>query len=105
MTSEDLQDRSDARVETRRRREERTDAVVELPYNERVRVTCPACGEPFENSISCGDIPSYSPTFGSCPNWECDAFLKFVSDGSEAEEEDDRPAQADLSQFAGGAST
>ena len=106
MSAETLNDRSDAHFETRRHRERRADGTVELPFNERVIVECPACGESFENSINCGDPTAYSPTFGNCPNWECEAFLKFVSDGSEGAVDgtDSGPAQVDLWQFSGGES-
>jgi hypothetical protein len=104
VSDESLQDRSDARFETRRHREKRADATVELPFNERVRVTCPECVESFATTIACGDPEAYSPTFGTCRNWECDAFLKYVSDGSEGADESSGPAQVDISQFSGGES-
>jgi len=94
---------ADARHETRQRREERTDAVVELPFNERVEVDCPVCGETFETTIATGNPSIHSPTFGRCTNWKCNAFLKFRSDGSEGSTtEDSEPTQMGLTQFAEG---
>lgn len=40
-----LQDRSDAAVETRRRREQRADATVEVTYDETSAYECPECGD------------------------------------------------------------
>jgi len=88
----------------RRRREERTDAVIEMPFGEpHVEVECPECEESFLNTIAA--TAEYSPTFGPCPNWECDAFLKFQSDGSEeTAAEASGPEQTGLDQFSGGVS-
>jgi hypothetical protein len=102
-----LEDRSDSSVETARRRAERADHHVEVPANERTRVECPGCECIFKNSIVCGDPKSYFPTYGTCTNWECDAFLQFRwngEDGAVSDEEDDEPAQTGLDAFAGGES-
>ncbi len=68
----------DARTLTRRRREKRTDYVVELPFGERAGFTCPGCGGDFEAVLH---VPEGEPTFGTCSAWECDAFLKFIREG------------------------
>ncbi|SEO72440.1 hypothetical protein SAMN05216388_1017112 [Halorientalis persicus] len=103
-----LHDRSDARLETRRNRERRKDATVELPFNERVTVECPGCGETFELTIATGDPAQTTPSWGGCTTWDCDAFLKFEWDGThqdpERETEETESAQTGLDQFAGGAS-
>lgn len=67
----------DCRELTRRRREKRTDYVVELPFGERTEYECPGCGGTFETTIH---IPTDEPTFGGCAKWECDAFLKFIDE-------------------------
>lgn len=97
---------TDNRAKMRRRREKRKDAVIELPFGKPVEVTCPECGETFETGIY-ADPEDYSPTFDNCPNWDCDAFLKFASDGSEekATVESSEPTQADLGHFSGGVSS
>ncbi len=98
VNDEDLRTPSDSRRKTRLARERRTDAVIEQPYNvPHVDVVCPECGTEFVSTI-CGDPGECSPSFGSCPNWECDAFLKFRSDGSESTAS--TPTQTGLSQFA-----
>lgn len=105
MSDENHRTAADARRVTRRRREERTDAVIDLPFNERADVECPSCGESFEKLVAVGDPAAYSPTFGRCSNWECDAFLKFRHDGSQETVSDDpQPAQIGLTQFTGGES-
>jgi len=92
-----------ARAKTRRRREKRKDATLSLPFGERAEVECPECGEVFENGIYAD--PSESPSFGNCPKWDCDVFLKYESDGTESPRETDTTAkQSDLAAFAGGES-
>lgn len=104
--TENLHDRSNARVETRRHREKRRDATIELPFNERVEVECPECGETFEMTIATCHPAETTPSWSNCSNWDCDAFLKFEWDGSGAEPETETsgPKQTGLDQFAGGAS-
>ncbi|MFC6975695.1 hypothetical protein ACFQL1_15130 [Halomicroarcula sp. GCM10025709] len=87
---------------TRQRREERADATIDVPFNERVEVACPECGEAFENIILTSTPRQYTPTFRNCPTWDCDAFLKFSWDGSTAEEPEGDDQQASLAAFAGG---
>lgn len=63
---------------TRRRREKRTDYVVELPFGEQhVEYECPGCGGTFEATIL---LPTDEPTFGTCSAWGCDAYLKFIDE-------------------------
>jgi hypothetical protein len=94
-----------ARAATRRRREERADHVLEVPFNERCEVTCPECGESRELLIL-ADPEEGSPSFAFCSNWDCDAFLKRVWDGTGLDEETgtEKPTQTGLAQFSGGES-
>lgn len=96
-----LHDRSNASVETRRAREKRCDGEITLPFNERVEVACPACGEEFSVTIATGDPERSSPSWGRCTNWECDAFLKFRRESTVGSSAID---QTGLDQFAGGES-
>jgi hypothetical protein len=94
---------TDAAVATHRRREDRCEGVIEQPFNERTAVTCPACGVSFESTICTSDPAGYSPSFGTCPAWDCDALVKFRWDGTgPASASDDTDRQVDLSAFAGG---
>jgi len=69
---------TDARALTRQRRERRADGVVTLPFGvPHVEVECPECGEAFQVTIATSDPAAYSPTFGRCSSWECEAFLKY----------------------------
>ena len=104
MTTDRLRTAADARHTTRQNRERRTDAVLELPFNERVAVVCPVCGESFETCILTSDPAGYSPTFGRCSTWDCEAFLKFRYDGSGASVDQPVEEQTALEQFAGGRS-
>ncbi|MDS0280313.1 hypothetical protein NDI85_21240 [Halomicroarcula sp. S1AR25-4] len=98
MVSDAGRTAADARHETRRRREQRTDAVLKLPFGERVTLECPECGQAFETIIA--SEPRTSPSFDSCPNWNCDAFFKFRSDGTESGPADAVSSrQAGLAQF------
>ena len=98
--SDGPQTATDARALTRQRRERRTDAVIDLPFNEpHVEVTCPECRETFEVTIACGSPAEYSPTFSPCSTWECDAFLKYRH---EASEDDAEAVQATGQQTLGG---
>jgi hypothetical protein len=99
--SDTLQDRSDAAFETRRRREKRADATIEITFGEKTSYECPECG--YEERIGIYGSKDNSPSFGNCSNWDCDAFLKFVDDGDR--ESDEPSGQVGLDQFAGGAST
>ncbi|WP_092907584.1 hypothetical protein [Halostagnicola kamekurae] len=98
----------DARLLTRRRREQRIDHVLEVNMHERADLDCPACGHEWTAGYH-GPIESMSPSFSPCSDWDCDAYLKVVHDGSdpepdpvsEAEHED--PDQTALGQFDGGA--
>jgi len=86
------------RQETRRNREKRKDGTIELPFNERVEVECPVCGESFETNIltGAGDPSSW----GYCVAPDCDAFLKFRRDASEEEASSRRESdQSGLEQF------
>jgi len=103
VTNETLASRS----ETRKNREERKDGTVELPFNTRVEVECPVCGECFETTHLTG-AADISISWGYCVAAECDTFLKFRRD-RDAEEEEETPArrksnQAGLTQFTGGES-
>lgn len=82
--SNDLADK----VELTRRRAERSDGTIDLPFNEAlVEVECPECGESFLCSIACSDPADYSPTFGTCAaSPGCDAFLRFRHDGEDVDE-------------------
>lgn len=96
--SDTLQDRSDAAFETRRRREQRADATIEVTFDEKSAYECPECGDEERIGIYGRDYDE--PSFLPCSNWGCDAFLKFVDDG---EREDPAPSgQVALGQFAGG---
>ncbi|CCQ34330.1 hypothetical protein [Halorhabdus tiamatea] len=97
MASESTQIPEDARALTRRRREERVDAVIELPFGERVTVACPVCGKSKDVGIYVP--PAKSPSWTSCWNWDCDAFLKLQSDGTEASM-DPEDVQTGLDRFA-----
>ena len=44
-----------------------------------------------------------SPTFGTCPAVDCDALLKYRSDGTGGTEATDEPTQTGLAAFGGGA--
>lgn len=92
-----LRDRSDARLETRRAREQRCDGEIALPFGERVAVACPVCGEEFSTLILAD--AGTSPSWGTCPDWDCDAFLKYRHESEVAVSAD---GQADLDEFAGG---
>ena len=94
-----LRDRSDASLETRRAREKRCDGEITLPFNERVTVVCPDCGEEFSVTIATGDPEKTSPSWGRCTSSACDAFLKFRR---ESAVESSKPGQHSLEQFAGG---
>jgi hypothetical protein len=97
MTDDDVRTAEDARALTRRRREARTDAVISVPFNTpHVDAACPECGEQFEVTIA-GDPAEASPSFGTCPSWECDAFLKYVHDG---ESEPEPVGQQGLGRYA-----
>ena len=70
----------DAKTLTRRRREERTDFVIEIPFGEPfVEFTCPECRGDFQATIH---VPKDEPTFGNCSDTDCDALLKFVDEGT-----------------------
>lgn len=101
-----LDDRSDASVETARRRAERADHHVEVPHNRRTTVECPACGTSFSRLGVGGDPAEFYPAYGSCTNWECDANLQYRWNGEDGavsdEEEDDEPQQTGLAAFVGG---
>jgi len=61
-------------------------------------MTCGNCGRDYVCHTF--DPAIYSPTFGRCTNWKCNAFLKFRSDGSESEVASHRESdQASLGQF------
>ncbi|WP_256289917.1 hypothetical protein [Halobellus inordinatus] len=94
---------TDNGVKTRRRREERCEGVIEMPFNEQVEVECPACGDEFLCTIATPDPEKFSPSFGSCTAWECDALIKFRSDGTEDDDTSDEPIQSGLAAFGGGA--
>jgi len=98
--SDTLQDRSDAAFETRRVREKRKDATVEVTYDEKTPYTCPECG--CESVTGIYGLDYDEPSFDNCPNWDCDAFLKFVDDGDR--EEASPSGQVGLEQFSGGGS-
>ena len=67
---------------TRRRREKRTDYVIELPFGvPSVEYTCPGCGETFLATIH---VPKDEPTFGTCSDWDCDAYLKFIDESRDS---------------------
>lgn len=73
----------DAKTLTRRRREKRTDYVVEIPFGEpHVEYTCPGCGGEFHATMH---VPKDEPSFGTCSDWDCDAFLKFIHDGDDSD--------------------
>lgn len=95
----DLRDRSDTSLETRRAREQRLDGTITLPFNERVEVACPQCGEEFPVTIATSTPAASSPSWGRCTDWDCDAFLKFRHEGAV---ESSKPSQTGLGQFAGG---
>lgn len=97
MTDDTTRTPADARAQLRRKREERADAVIELPFNERVEVDCPVCGE--SQSVAIYAPPARSPSWTSCWNWDCDAFLKLQSDGTEATTEP-QDVQTGLDRFA-----
>jgi hypothetical protein len=72
----------DAKRLTRRRREQRADYVVEIPFGQPfAEFTCPECGGEFHATLH---VPKDEPTFGNCSNWDCDAFLKFINEGTDA---------------------
>ncbi|WP_152415912.1 hypothetical protein [Halovivax asiaticus] len=72
----------DASTLTRRRREKRTDFVIELSFGEPlVSYSCPGCGT---EALATLLVPTDEPTFGNCSNWDCDAFLKFIHDGGDS---------------------
>jgi len=96
--SDSPQDRS--AVDVRRVREKRADATIEIPFGERVQYKCPECGGSFETSIYGADRSA--PSFDNCSNWDCDAFLKFVADGTGTTDDVETQTQANLTQFAGG---
>jgi hypothetical protein len=98
--SDTLQDRPDAAFETRRHREQRAAATIEVTYEEKTPYTCPECGE--EERIGIYGLDYDEPTFGNCSNWDCDAFLKFVDDGDR--EKPEPSGQVGLEQFVGGGS-
>jgi len=89
---------ADPRHRTRVRRERRADAEIEVPVGERVERECPECGECFEVLVAGSDD---GPSFDSCSNWDCDAFLAFQHQQREINR-DSGPAQTALGQFAGG---
>ncbi|ELZ96612.1 hypothetical protein [Haloferax sulfurifontis] len=98
---------TDNRELTRIRRESRADATIEIPFNERTTVVCPECGESSTVKILTPDPETYSPSFGPCNNWDCDAFLKLSWDGTRPAREpspENAGTQTGLSQFAGGRS-
>lgn len=97
--SGNLRNRSNPRVETRRAREKRLDGEITLPFNERVEVVCPECGEEFAVTIATCDPDGSSPSWGRCTNAACDAFLKFRC---ESAVRSSKPDQTGLDQFAGG---
>lgn len=67
---------------TRRRREKRTDHVIQIPFQEaHVEYECPECGESFRATLM---VPKDEPSFHNCSNWDCDAFLKFIDEGRDA---------------------
>jgi len=96
-----LQDRSDVAFETRRHREKRATATIEVTFGEKTPYECPECGHETRIGIYGADYDE--PSFLNCKNWDCDAFLKFVDDGDRADPESE-PAdvQADLTAFVGG---
>lgn len=94
---------TDNRVLTRRRREKRCAGEIEMPFNERVTIECPACGETFQCTIATADPEGFSPSFGTCPNWDCDELIKYCSDGTESDATSVEPVQAGLAAFGGGA--
>ena len=75
-----------ARQRTRRRREERADATIRVPVNDHAEVSCPECGV-STTVIFAGDSEMF-PSFGTCWNWDCEAFLKFAWDGTDGGSED-----------------
>jgi len=64
------------RVALRRRRQNRTDQVHEIPFNERAEVTCEDCGE----TTTVGIYGATEPSYDSCWTWDCDAYHKFERD-------------------------
>lgn len=98
MPSESVRTAADAHHLTRQRREERADAAIEVPANDRAEITCPECGVSTTALFAGGS--ELFPSFSNCWSWDCDAFLKFVWDGSDGR--DDGPEQVDLAAFAGG---
>lgn len=92
----------DVRRLVRRRREARTDYVFAIAFNTRASYVCPDCGAEHTTLIATNDPEAYSPTFGPCSTWDCDAFHKFVH--VPPRDEADEAVQADLERFAGGAS-
>jgi hypothetical protein len=99
-----LRTAADARALTRRRREARADHELAHPANERVELTCPACGATTESLVACGDPETAFPSFGSCWSWDCDAYLKFVWNGEDGREGNDQTgaSQARLTAFESG---
>lgn len=81
--------RDNARI-TRRRREERTDAVIEVPFNQsRIEVECPVCGAETTVKI----LLNGSVSFCNCWNSDCDAFLKFEDSTVQVEIEETDQSQ------------
>jgi hypothetical protein len=86
------------RAKTRRRREKRATATIEVTFGEKTPYECPECGH--ETKIGIYGAEFDEPSFLPCSAWDCDAFLKFVDDGDRSSEA--AGGQANLAQFAGG---
>lgn len=72
----------DPKLLTRRRRERRTDHVIEISFGEPLEeYTCPECEGEFQATLH---VPTDEPTFSNCSDWHCDAFLKFVHEGNDS---------------------
>ena len=82
------------REKTRRRREERTDHVHDIPFNQEVDVQCPDCGETIEVGIYGATERSY----GSCWGLDCDAYHKFRRDRDAETYAEEAPTEAETVQ-------